>query len=66
MKLKINGKDISVGSKKTLGELLLEKGLHPEKIIIEHNLKIVPKEQWPNIALNDNDIIEIISFVGGG
>ena len=66
MKLKINGKDVSVSSKKTLGELLLEKGLHPERIVVEHNLKIVPKEEWPKTTLGNNDTIEIVSFVGGG
>ena len=66
MKLKINGKDVAVGRKKTLGELLSEKGLHPERIVVEHNLKIVPKEEWHKTALNDDDTIEIVSFVGGG
>ena len=66
MKLKINGKDVAVSRKKTLGELLSGKGLHPGKIVVEHNLKIVPKEEWHKIALNDNDSVEIVSFVGGG
>ena len=66
MNLKINGKDVSIGAKKTLGELVSDKGLHPEKIIVEHNLRIVPKEEWPKTALNNDDTIEIVSFVGGG
>ena len=66
MKLKINGKDVSIGSKETLAELLTEKGLHPDRVVVEHNLKIVPKEEWHKTALGDNDTIEIVSFVGGG
>ena len=66
MKLKINGKDVSVSPKKTLSELLAEKGLYPEKIVVEHNLKIVPKEEWSKTVLGDNDAVEIVSFVGGG
>ena len=66
MNLKINGKGVSVSPKKTLGELLAEKRLHPEKIVVEHNLKIVPKEEWHKTMLGDNDTIEIVSFVGGG
>lgn len=66
MKLKINGKDVFVNSKKTLGELLLEKGLHPERVVVEHNLKIMPREDWDKTTLGDNDTIEIVSFVGGG
>lgn len=66
MNLKINGKDISTGAQKTLEELISEKGLHPEKIVVEHNLRIVPREEWPKTALNNNDTVEIVSFVGGG
>ena len=66
MKIKINGKDVSVGAHKTLFELVSEKGLHPEKIILEHNLRIVPKEEWNKTALNNDDAVEIVSFVGGG
>ena len=42
MKLKINGKDVSIDEKKTLWDILVEKGLQPERVVIEHNLKIVP------------------------
>ena len=66
MRLKINGKDVLISSKKTLSELLEEKGLHTEKIVVERNLKIMPKEEWPKTMLNDNDVVEIVSFVGGG
>ena len=66
MKLKINGKDVSVSPNKTLSELLAEKGLHPDKIVVEHNLKIVPKEEWPKTMLSEDDAVEIVSFVGGG
>ena len=66
MKLKINGKDVSLSQKKTLSELLLEKGMHPDRIVVEYNMKIVPKEEWHNIMLGDNDTVEIVSFVGGG
>ena len=66
MKLKIKGKDVSVGQEKTIAELLLGKGLYPERIVVEHNLKIVPKEEWHRTMLGDNDTVEIVSFVGGG
>ena len=49
-----------------LGEFILNKGLVPEHIIVEHNHNIIPKGEWSNIPLKENDNIEIISFVGGG
>jgi sulfur carrier protein len=66
MVIKINGKTESVEKAYTITDLVSKKGLSPEKIVIEHNLRIVPKEEWDGIALKDNDAIEIVSFVGGG
>jgi len=40
--------------------------LKPSQVVIEVNLRIIPREQWPQISLQDKDYIEIISFVGGG
>ena len=66
MVIKINGKEETVGASVNLRELILDKELVPDHIVIEYNLRIVPKDEWPNIKLKENDNIEIVSFVGGG
>ena len=33
---------------------------------VEINGEIVPKAQYANTLINDGDIIEVVSFVGGG
>lgn len=66
MLININGKPEEVKIKSSLTELILSKGLCAEKVVIEHNLRIVPKEEWQNTPLEENDKIEIVSFVGGG
>jgi len=66
MLLKINGKDESVDKAGTISELVSKKRLSCDRIIIEHNFRVVPKEKWPKIVLGENDNIEIVSFVGGG
>lgn len=66
MVIKINGRNESVDKPVNLMELVSAKGLVPENIVIEHNLKIVSKDEWQKTALKENDSIEIISFVGGG
>lgn len=66
MVIKINGKTESVEKSYTITELVSKKGLSPEKIVIEHNLRIVPRGEWDGIAVKENDVIEIVSFVGGG
>lgn len=66
MIIKINGKEEVIENKLNLLELVKSRGLSPERIVIEHNLCIVPKEKWSGIILEDSDKIEIVSFVGGG
>ena len=66
MILTINGKQESIEKSVTLDALVAAKGLCPEKIVVEHNFSIIAKEDWPKITLGDKDMIEIISFVGGG
>ncbi|MCX5711088.1 MAG: sulfur carrier protein ThiS [Candidatus Omnitrophica bacterium] len=66
MKIKINGKNEDIEKRLNLDQLILEKGLCAERIVVEHNLRIVPKEEWKRVILHELDNIEIVSFVGGG
>jgi sulfur carrier protein len=66
MILTLNGKQESIERPLTLDALIAAKGLCPDKIVVEHNFSIISKEDWHKITLKDQDIIEIISFVGGG
>ena len=66
MILTLNGKQESIDRPLSLDALVAAKGLCPDKIIVEHNFSIVSKEDWPKIMLKDQDMIEIVSFVGGG
>ena len=66
MLITINGEKEEVKMKLNLTGLILSKGLRAENVVIEHNSRIVPKGQWQNTLLKENDFIEIVSFVGGG
>ena len=66
MIIKINGKDEIIEAELNLEQLIKNKNLLPERIVIEHNLRVTRKEDWKKINLNEGDNIEIISFMGGG
>jgi sulfur carrier protein len=66
MNVKINGKQELLEGADNLFNLVEKKGLNAERIVIEHNYKVVTKEKWSLVTLNENDNIEIVSFVGGG
>ena len=66
MILTINGKQESVEKPMTLDALVAAKQLCPEKIVVEHNLCIISRQNWSKVMLGDKDTVEIVSFVGGG
>jgi len=66
MKIQINGKEELIENITNLTELINSKNLKPENIVVEHNTKIVSKEEFENVIITEEDKIEIISFVGGG
>ena len=66
MIIKLNGTDMEVTKTTTLLELVKEKGLLPERIVVEHNREIISKDRLEDIIVSNDDSIEIVSFVGGG
>ena len=63
--VKINGEEKEIAGKNLL-EYLKEAGFEPERVVVERNLEIVPKEQLGNTIIQDEDVIEVLRFVGGG
>ena len=64
--IRVNGESISNYEQKTLQELLLSRRYEMTKIAVERNGEIIPKSQYPTTILNENDVLEIVTFVGGG
>ncbi len=65
MELFLNGENIKTKSL-TLAKLIAEKGFDTGGLIIELNQKIIQKENFDHVFLNNGDKIECITFVGGG
>lgn len=63
--IQINGKEADAAGM-TLMEYLTENGYQPERIAVECNEEIVPKAVYGEKILADKDVLEIVSFVGGG
>ena len=67
MKLQINGEERSFDSPvPTLAALVETLGMKPDRVAIELNRNIVPRERWAETTLNDGDKLEMVHFVGGG
>lgn len=62
----INGKSIGLSENITVSEYLKQNQYRPERIAIELNGSILPKSAYNSTILKDGDVMEIVSFVGGG
>jgi thiamine biosynthesis protein ThiS len=68
MKLQINGEDQTFDAVLpfTLAALVESLGMKPDRVAIELNRHIVPRDRWSMTTLNDGDQLEVVHFVGGG
>jgi len=65
MNLTINGES-RTASAGTLSALVEQLGMKPDRVAVELNREIVPRDRWPQTRLNEGDQLEIVHFVGGG
>ena len=66
MKLQINGDDRDFGSPLTLAGLVEQLGMKQDRVAVELNRDIVPRNKWQQTNLSEGDRLEIVHFVGGG
>jgi len=66
MKLTVNGETHEHKGNGTIDALLDELGANKAHTALMVNGNVVPSSEWPSTALNDNDEIEMLVFVGGG
>jgi sulfur carrier protein len=62
----VNGNEISNADNLSLSDYLVREGYTIYFVAVECNGSIVPKTQYEEKILNDGDVIEVVSFVGGG
>ena len=66
IKIRINGKIKTIIDKLTLNELINDLKIPITKVAIELNKEIINKKEIKKIKLGNNDVIEIVHFIGGG
>ncbi len=66
MKLQVNGEEKTFDAPLTLATLIANMGLKADRVAVELNRDIAPRDKWFNLELQDGDRLEIVHFVGGG
>lgn len=66
MTLTINGESRDFTSVATLSDLIAQLAMKPDRVAVELNRELVPRDRWASTQLSDGDKLEIVHFVGGG
>jgi thiamine biosynthesis protein ThiS len=69
MKLQINGEERDFSDAPTsftLAALVETLGMKADRVAVELNRDIVPRDRWVETQLHDGDRLEVVHFVGGG
>ncbi|TLY15181.1 MAG: sulfur carrier protein ThiS [Nitrospirae bacterium] len=66
MQILVNGerREVAVGT--TVGDLLRELEIRPDRVAVEVNLEVLDRQEFTHRGLREGDRVEIISFMGGG
>jgi thiazole synthase len=62
----VNGESKQIASGQSILDLVQSLNLPAERLAVEHNRKIIKRDQWSTQVLVDGDKVEIVQFVGGG
>ena len=66
MQIHVNGQMRTLTKVTTVGELLREMEIRPERVAVELNTEVLERQEFERRGLCDGDRVEIIGFIGGG
>lgn len=66
MKIKVNGKEITLEAPCSVAEFVAGENYPIHQIAVEKNKEIIPKSTYESNMLADGDVLEVVTFVGGG
>jgi len=66
MHINFNNSYETTAERTSLLRFLSEHNLDPDKLVIEYNGRILPRENWQDQELHDGDAVIALSIVGGG
>jgi len=61
-----NGERLEALAGATVSSLLETLGIASGRVAVEVNSRIVRRDEFPRLALRDNDRVELVHLVGGG
>ena len=65
MKAIVNGKPEEIEPGLTILAYLERRGINPKAIVVEHNGGLPPRRDWEKVVIRENDVLELVKFMGG-
>lgn len=62
----VNGEARSVDSGSTIADLLAQLDLAGARVAVERNRSVVPRAEHATTRIDQGDVLEVVTFVGGG
>lgn len=66
MRIILNGKPEELTTNPDIETLLISRNIDLLKVVVEHNGTIIKSGSWKTTIIQEDDKLEILSFVGGG
>ena len=66
MKVILNGESKECPEGITIENLLDLYKIDKNRVAVELNMQIIPKKELSTLVLRDTDLLEVVTFVGGG
>ena len=66
LRVTVNGERQTLPLAATVAEVLARFEIDVRHVAVERNRKLVPKSEFDTTKLEDGDVLEVVTFVGGG
>ncbi len=66
VKIYVNGESREIPAESTVADLLRQLKLDPRFLAVERNRELVPRTRHHETVLQADDVIEVVTLVGGG
>jgi len=66
MKVVINGQEQELPRPMTIAEYVEGLPVPARHVAVAKNGEVVPRHRWPEVTIEEGDVLEVVRMVGGG
>jgi len=66
MQIQLNGESFVLEEDININDFLKKLTIDKNKVAIELNKNVIPKNSYSNTVITNKDVVEIVTFIGGG